>query len=284
MERSPPLVVRLLPRRFVSRLTGRFARLHLPGWMLRPLLRWYAKRYGASLEDAARPLEGYESFVDFFARTLVPGARPLPEDPGAIACPCDGTVSMTGRVEAGRLLQVKGHGYTLGALLGSEADAARFEGGTYAVLYLAPGDYHRFHWPFDGTVETARGLPGDLWPVNERSVASVERLFARNERVACVGRTRGGGAFAYVPVGALNVGSIRLVFSRARTNPLRTAGEAPVGRRWGRRGDTFGWFELGSTVVLVLAADAGTLEAPPPGTKVRMGEAIGRLALLPGGD
>ena len=204
MKQKPPLIVRALPRRFVSRMTGRFARLPLPGVLLRPFLRWYARRYGADLTEAARPLEHYTSFVDFFTRTLEDGARPLPEDEGAIACPCDGTVSMCGTVTDGTLLQVKGHTYSLSALLGSDEDAARFEGGTYAVLYLAPGDYHRFHWPFDGIVETARGLPGDLWPVNEPSVRSVEQLFARNERAACIGRTSSGGAFAYVPVGALN--------------------------------------------------------------------------------
>ncbi len=279
MEQKPPLIVRLIPRRFVARMTGRFARLRLPGFLLRPFLRWYAKRYGAELADAERPLEDYVSFVDFFARTLKRGARPLPADPAAIASPCDGKVSMCGTVDRGTLLQVKGHTYTLAELLGDAGEAARFAGGTYAVIYLAPGDYHRFHWPLDGTVETARGLPGDLWPVNERSVASVERLFARNERLACVGRTAAGGAFAYVPVGALNVGSIRLSFSRVRTNPLREASDAPLRPRWGKRGDEFGWFELGSTVVLVLAPDAGTLDELATGTKLRMGEPIGRLAL-----
>lgn len=278
MDQRSPLIVRLIPRAFVSRMTGWFARRRLPGWVLRPLLRWYAKRYGAELADAVRPLEDYTSFVDFFTRTLKEGARPLPEDESTLACPCDGTVSMAGTVEDGMLLQVKGHAYSLGKLLGSDEEAARFEGGTYAVLYLAPGDYHRYHWPLDGIIESARGLPGDLWPVNERSVHSVDGLFAENERAACLGTATNGGAFAYVPVGALNVGSIRLAFSRVRTNPMRTAPEPALRPRWGRRGDEFGWFELGSTVVLVLAQETGTIDALETGTKVRMGQAIGRIA------
>jgi phosphatidylserine decarboxylase len=278
MEARPPLVVRLLPRRCLSRVTGRLARLRLPGFLLRPLLGWYARRYGADMDEAARPLAAYTSFVDFFTRTLKPGARPLAADPRALVCPCDGTVSMGGTVTAGQLLQIKGHAYALADLLGNPTDAGRFEGGTYLVLYLAPGDYHRFHWPFDGTVESARGLAGDLWPVNERSVRSVERLFVRNERIACLGHVASGGAFAYVPVGALNVGSIRLGFSAARTNPIRRVEEAPGAAYWGKRGDEFGWFELGSTIVLVLAQEAGLLEDLAPGTKVRMGQAIGRLS------
>ena len=277
MEQRPPWIVRVLPRCFVSRMTGRFARLQLPGFLLRPFLRWYAGRYGVDLADAARPLEDYASFVDFFTRELEPEARPLPEDPAAIVSPCDGTIAMAGRIERGTLLQVKGHTYTLAALLGDEAEAAPFEGGTYVVLSLAPGDYHRFHWPFQGHVVEARGIEGDLWPVNERAVASVPGLFTQNARIACTGRVRTGGTFAYVPVGALNVGSIRLVFSRARTNPLRVAGDAAVGPHWGDRGDEFGRFELGSTVILALSTDAGTLEPPAAGTHIRMGAAIGRL-------
>ena len=284
MEQKPPLIVRVLPRRGLSRLTGWFARRRMPGFLLRPMLRWYAKRYGANLDESARPLEDFTSFTDFFTRTLKDGARPMPEDPAAIACPCDGTAAMSGPVEDGTLLQVKGHTYALADLLGDGDEAAGFEGGTFAVLYLAPGDYHRYHWPFAGTIDTIRHVRGDLWPVNERAVASVERLFAVNERVVCLGNVKHadgskGGRFAYIPVGALNVGSIKLDFHELRTN---RAGKVAA-QRWpasvdASRGDAFGLFELGSTIVMVMAPDAGTLAPPPPGTTIRVGEVIGTLA------
>lgn len=281
MERTPPLLVRLLPRRGLSRLTGWFARRKLPGFLLRPMLRMYARRYGANLAESARPLEDFSSFTDFFTRTLKDGARPMPEDARAIACPCDGTAAMAGTVEDGTLLQVKGHGYTLAELLGDGEEAARFEGGTFAVLYLAPGDYHRYHWPFDGTVDTIRHVRGDLWPVNERAVESVERLFAVNERVVCLGNVGGaeGRRFAYVPVGALNVGSIKLDFHDLRTNrPGKVAAQRWPAAVEASRGDPFGLFELGSTIVLVLAAEAGRLAPPAPGTTIRLGQPIGTLA------
>jgi phosphatidylserine decarboxylase len=278
MEQRPPLGVRLLPRRLVSRALGFLARRRLPGFLLRPLLRVYVRRAGVDLEEAARPLKDYRSFTDFFTRALRDGARPLPGDPAAVACPCDGRVSSAGRVHEGTLLQVKGHAYPLAELLDDAQAARALEGGSYVVLYLAPGDYHRFHWPFDGRLDDLRHVPGDLWPVNPRSVAGVERLFVRNERVVCLGRTAAGGRFAYVPVGALNVGSIRLAFHDVRTNRARA--RAP--RSWplaveGRRGEAFGRFELGSTLVLVLAADAGRLEPPPAGTRVRLGEPLGTI-------
>ncbi|MDF1699619.1 MAG: archaetidylserine decarboxylase [Planctomycetota bacterium] len=279
MERKPPLIVRILPRRGLSRLTGWFAKRRVPGFLLRPMLRAYATRYGANLEESARPLEDFKGFTDFFTRKLKDGVRPMPADPHAIACPCDGTAAMAGTVEDGLLLQVKGHSYTLAELLGDAEEATAFEGGTYAVLYLAPGDYHRYHWPFAGHLDTLRHVRGDLWPVNERAVASVEKLFAVNERVVCLGNVPSGARFAYIPVGALNVGSIKLAFHELTTNRRSKV----AAQRWpiavdAARGDEFGLFELGSTVVLVLAREAGTLTPPPPGTKIRVGEPIGTLA------
>lgn len=283
MDSKPPLLIRMLPRRGLSRLVGWFARRRVPGFLLRPLLRVYAKAYGANLEESARPLEDFRSVTDFFTRTLKDGVRPMPADPAAIASPCDGTAAMSGTVEDGTLLQVKGHSYALADLLGDAEEAAAFEGGTYAVLYLAPGDYHRYHWPFDGTLDTVRHIRGDLWPVNERAVASVERLFAVNERVVCLGNVRtaagaAGGRFAYIPVGALNVGSIKLAFHELRTNRLGKV----AAQRWpvavdAARGDAFGLFELGSTIVMVLAKDAGALTPPAAGTTIRVGEPIGTL-------
>lgn len=279
MEKKPPLLVRALPRRGLSRLTGWFAKRGVPGFLLRPMLRAYASRYGAKLEESSRPLEDFTSFTDFFTRTLKAGARPMPEDPAAIACPCDGAAAMSGIVEDQTLLQVKGHDYSLAQLLGDAEDAAQLEGGSYAVIYLAPGDYHRYHWPFDGIVDTVRHVRGELWPVNERAVESVDSLFAVNERVVCLGNTSSGARFAYIPVGALNVGSIKLAFLDLTTN----RGGDVAARRWpvaaeGTRGDEFGLFELGSTVVMILAKDGGAINAPAAGTKLRLGETFGTLS------
>jgi phosphatidylserine decarboxylase len=285
MDKKPPLLVRALPRRGLSRMTGWFAKRGVPGFLLRPMLRLYAGHYGAKLEESSRPLEDFTSFTDFFTRTLKDGVRPMPEDPAAIACPCDGAAAMSGIVEDQTLLQVKGHTYSLAQLLGDPEEAAQFEGGSYAVIYLAPGDYHRYHWPFDGVVDTVRHVRGELWPVNERAVESVESLFAVNERVVCLGNTRrpgntGSGArFAYIPVGALNVGSIKLAFHDLTTN----RGGDVAAQRWpvaggGTRGGEFGMFELGSTVVMLLAKDGGAIEAPAAGTKLKLGEAFGSVS------
>jgi phosphatidylserine decarboxylase len=275
--RRLPGYVRALPRRALSRILGVVGRAEVPRPLLAAVLGVYARAFGADMSEAERPLGRYRSFLDFFTRRLRPGVRSGPSDPLAVASPADCRVHATSEVRDGTVLQVKGARYAVADLLGSPEDASAFEGGTAATLYLAPGDYHRFHWPFDGTVEVVRHLPGDLWPVHPGAVANLPGLFAKNERVACLGHVAGGGRFAFVPVGALNVGSIRLEF-----HPLRTNRGGGARRAWrihvpGRRGDPFGWFEFGSAIVLLLAPDAGTLDDAAPGTRRLVGHEIGRL-------
>ena len=155
----------------------------------------------------------------------------------------------------------------------------------YAVVYLAPGDYHRYHSPANWVVERRRHFAGELYSVSPYLQRTLPGLFTLNERVALLGRWR-WGFFGFVPVGATNVGSIVVDFDRElRTNSLLTdtaadraaeqaaeAGEpysgfaeasyrgaSPVlGGYALRRGQQMGGFRLGSTVVLVF-------EAPAPG-------------------
>jgi phosphatidylserine decarboxylase len=277
--RHLPAYVRLLPRHAVSRGLGVLGRAPLPSFVLRPLLWTYARAFGVDLDEAARPLGDYGSFLAFFTRELKPGLRPPPADPRAVASPADGRVHAAGPVEAGTIFQTKGVPYALADLIGCRETAAAFDGGTFAIVYLAPGDYHRFHWPFSATVRTLRQLPGDLWPVHPGAVADVPRLFARNERVVWNGELASGGAFAIAAVGALNVGSIRLAIHPLRTNrngmarPRTLALEAVTVER----GDEMGCFEFGSALVLLLAPGAGRLEPLAPGTSLRVGTEIGRV-------
>jgi len=278
-----PLALRLLPKRLLSRLVGGLTAWRAPGFLLRPAIARYARAFGADPREAAAPFDSHSSFRSFFTRALRPDARPLPPDPLALVSPCDGAVVLGSTVDEGTILQAKGVPYSLAELLGDGSPGAtpaapRFVGGSALIVYLAPGDYHRFHWPWDGRVSEARHLPGDLWPVNPRAVAGVPRLFARNERVVLLGERTSGPAFAFVPVGALNVGSIRvhalpdLVTNRAfrRASPGRTGLSLPA-----VRGQELGWFEMGSSIVLLLGPGAGRFADLAPGAPLRVGVEIG---------
>jgi len=176
---------------------------------------------------------------------------------------------------------VKGRPYSLAALLGDAAVARAFEGGVYATFYLSPRDYHRFHMPCAALVRRAIYLPGSLWPVNRVGVEGIDGLFAQNERLCAFLSVRGAAEdCCLVSVGATLVGKVRVRFDDLTTN-LR--GARPVTRSYAdpmprfAKGEEWGRFEFGSTIVLVAAPGLMQLDAQPPGTQLRLGQRIGRL-------
>lgn len=85
----------------------------------------------------------------------------------------------------------------------------------YMVIYLAPGDYHRFHSPVSWVVEKRRHFAGELYSVSPWLQRNLPGLFTLNERVVLLGRWR-WGFFSMTPVGATNVGSIKIVRKRSQ--------------------------------------------------------------------
>ncbi|MGH9483203.1 MAG: phosphatidylserine decarboxylase, partial [Terriglobales bacterium] len=159
--------------------------------------------------------------------------------------------------------------------LGS-GDGARWEGGIYATLYLAPPDYHRVHAPAAGHVREARYIPGGYRPVHPRAVASIPGLFASNERLITFLETD-RGRVAVVMVGACMVGGIRVCYDlgwNAGPGPHLAVGRSYDPPRAFARGQELGLFEFGSTVILLAEpAVAATLTAAP-GTRLRLGQAL----------
>lgn len=79
----------------------------------------------------------------------------------------------------------------------------------HCIIYLAPGDYHRFHSPADWTIYYRRHFPGELFSVNPSVARWLQGLFNLNERVVYYGEWK-YGFFSMAAVGATNVGSIRV--------------------------------------------------------------------------
>lgn len=269
-------ILRYLPRNLISRGFGWIARRRRPRFLVRPFMRWFSRRFGLNLDEAARPFEDYDSLLALFTRELKDGARPLDADPKALLSPVDARVGAYGRVEAGRAYQAKGMDYALGALLGDDELATRFEGGHFLTLYLSPRDYHRMHTPLASRVVRTIYEPGTLWPVNAAAVRSVPQLFAVNERVTTILETD-WGPIAYVMVGATNVGSIRLAYrdfvsNRGGQRFDETHEPAPNLER----GAHLATFELGSTVVLFLPDGDLRWEGVEAGAWIPMGQALAR--------
>jgi len=274
----------VLPQHTISRIVHAAARSQTP-WFKDLLIDAFMRGFAPDLSDAVRTEpRSYESFNAFFTRALQPGARPLPTDPDALACPVDGTVSELGDIDDDRLLQAKGRHYTLGALLAGREDwVARFRGGRFATIYLAPYNYHRIHMAWPGTLRDAWFVPGRLFSVNRTTADGVANLFARNERVNLLFEDH-GLHHALLMIGALNVGSMETVWhgevAPRRPRRLDRLPVAPLGggdpHALGR-GDEVARFNMGSTVILLFPPGAVAWRAGlASGDTVRMGEVIGR--------
>lgn len=255
MSRLRRFVLTSLPKVPLSRACGMLTALPLPRFARPALFRWFARRYGAELDEIAAPLDSFRTLADFFRRPLRDGARPIART--QLVWPCDGRIVTVGAIRAGRVEQVKGRDYALADLLGDAELARRLEGGQQATIYLAPGDYHRVHAPFAGTVERVAALPGTLFPVNPPAVRCIDDLFPRNSRHVFHCTTATGAPAAVVMVGAYNVGATRITVA---------AGAVSAGRELGQ-------FGFGSTVVVAIGPGGGAFAALPPEQRVRMGGA-----------
>lgn len=270
----------LLPHQLLSRMVHAFMRIrfapvkNLQIWIVGGLagVNWEE----AESEDAA----DYATFNEFFTRKLKKGTRPQDPDPAAFTSPADGRISQCGRITNDRLLQAKGHHFSLRSLLGNDPGSVEFANGFFHTIYLSPKDYHRVHMPMDGKLVRMVHVPGRLFSVAGYTVRQVPNLFARNERVACLFETS-HGPMAVVLVGAMLVSSIETIWQGAVTPPY---GKRVVSGDWSRReiflkkGDELGRFNMGSTVITLLPAGAvSSLSELGPDDEVQIGMRLARL-------
>jgi len=269
----------VLPHRALSSLARALAYSTNPSlkqWLIDTVTR----KFGVDLSEAAEPdPNAYPTFNAFFTRALKPGARMPDPDPDAMLMPADGHISQCGEIVDGRIFQAKGQSYTAAELLGSEADAAPFADGVFATVYLSPRDYHRVHMPWTGTLRETVHVPGRLFSVGTDAVASVPRVFARNERLVCHFDTE-FGPMVQVMVGALLVSGVETVWSGVEIPAYGNAITRKDYRGQGvllERFAEMARFNYGSTVIVLLPKGVAKLDAMLAAeTPVRLGQ---RLAL-----
>ena len=272
----------IMPQLYLTQLAGWFAQQKW-GAVTHFVIKAFAKKYNVDMSEAKKEnFSDYESFNQFFIRELKDDARKINENPTALCLPADGRVSQIGHIDDERLLQAKGHFFSISDLLaGDEELVNTFKNGEFATIYLSPRDYHRVHMPCDATLRKMIYVPGDLFSVNHFLSEHVPNLFARNERVICVFDTA-FGPMVQILVGATITASMSTVWAGV-INPPRT-GEVKV---WTYQGDSaikltkgqeMGAFQLGSTVINLFPANSVTLaEHLEVDVPVRMGEILATM-------
>ncbi|KAL8560798.1 hypothetical protein ACOMHN_061833 [Nucella lapillus] len=299
--RSIVNLYRKMPLKAMSRLWGRFNQLELPVFLRLPLLSLYIWMFGCRLDEAEiEDLRHYRNLGEFFRRQLKPHVRPIDDD-HVLTSPADGTILYYGRVENGVLEQVKGVTYSLRGFLGPQTwSGAGWGGGGgggdtlmsdedyqqrlglrpendlfHCIIYLAPGDYHRFHSPTHWRVVHRRHFPGELLSVNPGVARWIQGLFNFNERAVYTGRWE-HGFFSMCAVGATNVGSIKIYCDKElETNTHHRHQDGtyfdksfpiPINVS---KGAMFGEFNLGSTLVLIFEAPRGFEFKIQEGNKIK---------------
>jgi len=277
LERVNFVLTNRLPRRRLTRFLGWFSKIEQP--LVRDLSiavwRFFA---GFDLSDAKKTK--FASMHDCFTRQLKDGARPVDPDPAVVTSPCDAIVGKCGRIEGDVLIQAKGHDYTLQDLLCDPQLAQRFRGGRFVTLRLSSGMYHRFHAPYDGHVSKVTYIAGDVWNVNPSTLRRVPKLYCRNERALVpITLASTGDSLLLVPVAAILVASIRLHFldvllhlKHPGPNDMRCAATL-------RKGEEMGWFEHGSTIIVIAPGHFMQCANVIEGALIRAGEPLLRLPL-----
>lgn len=308
-----------LPLKSLSRAWGGINSIDLPVPFRKPCFYLYGWLFSCNFDEIdISDLNEFRNLSEFFRRTLKPDARVIDTE-SCLVNPCDGRILNFGKSNKGYLEQVKGVNYSIKGFLGPQDWPTtkrnskvefRIEEGLppsqlmdndqfyesnilynpeenclyHCIIYLAPGDYHRFHSPTDWNIHYRRHFPGELFSVNPSVARWLEGLFNFNERVVYYGDWK-YGFFSYTAVGATNVGSIKVGIDKDLTTNnkvIQRAGKyidknfvvdgkgVPI-----KRGMEFGEFNLGSTIVLIFEAPKNFEFETTPGEKILLGDQLG---------
>lgn len=268
------LLTNRIPRRWATQFIGWLSKVEQP--IVRDLSIGIWRLFSDLDLSEARKTK-FKSMHDCFTRELKDGARPVNRDPKVLTSPCDAIVGACGRVEDGQLLQVKGLCYRLADLVSDPDFERTYRNGRYVTLRLTASMYHRFHAPYDCTVEEVTAISGDTWNVNPIALKRIEKLFCRNERAVIRTRLPAGQRITLVPVAAILVASVRLHILDLTLGMHYRGARTITCDAALRKGEEMGWFEHGSTII-VFAPDGFELQ---PGVRdgghIRMGEPLLRL-------
>lgn len=249
--------------------------------LLSRLLGWYfdssfsRKKIAKTILDLnidesefAKPQDSFFSFNDFFIRKLKDSSRPFSTSKNDLLSPADGRVLVTNDIMSDTRVQVKGIEDSLHNLFKRKIDD--FNGGKVAVVRLCPADYHRYHFPCEGTVVEQANVKGSYHSVNPLALDSKEQIFCLNKRSYTLIDTETFGRVAFMEVGAFGVAGIHQTFSGTRVEKMQEKGYFNFG---------------GSTIVLVfqkntIEFETDLLENSHKGieTLVQVGETIAHAA------
>jgi len=230
----------------------------------------FVQTLNIDMTESIKRIDEFDTFNAFFYRKLKPEARPIQN---GLISPGDGRLFAFKSSKEVSSFFVKGQPFTLHNFLQDSILQDKYKDGPLLILRLAPNDYHRYHFPYDGTPTASTLINGHYLSVSPIALASnFTKVFCENKRSFLELQTPNNGDILLAPVGATMVGSINDTFMPNRPT---------------KKGDEMGYFAFGgSTIVMLLekgrfTVDNDLYENTQKGyeTYVKMGERIGEAAI-----
>ncbi|OCK43059.1 phosphatidylserine decarboxylase [Tenacibaculum soleae] len=255
-------ILPIAKRKFLSAWYGK--KMNKPSSVKK--IKGFVKQLNIDIDEAEKSISEFTSFNDFFYRKLKPNARPIEN---GFVSPGDGKMLAFENIADIHNFFIKGRKFTLKEFLEDDVLAEKHKNSSLIILRLAPNDYHRYHFPTNGTPSIMTKIKGDYFSVSPYALASnFTKVFCENKREYCILSSKEKGEIIVAPVGATMVGSIIETYNA----------NTPI-----NKGDEMGYFAFGgSTIVLLvdknkLIIDADILKNTKNRieTFVKMGEKIG---------
>lgn len=263
----------------ISQAFGKFASKEFSKPIQNFINKSYVNLMGLDMSEFHNP-STYRSLNALFTRNLRED-RKYSMDADDFISPCDSWISECGKLSEEFALQIKGMRYKADDFIGddfTQEEKNLIHNGTFINFYLSPKDYHRYHIPTNLKVLKAVHIPGKFYPVNIPSLKRKVNLFIENERVVIHCETTSGKRFFMVLVSALNVGVMQVSFEpKIKTNADALKSSAYTYENLHlNKGDDFGCFEMGSTIVIIAEKDTLSLHVDA-GDNVKYGDTIAKL-------
>lgn len=263
------LTGKILTHKFFSKVYGAYNDSSLS----RQQIPAFVESMNIDMSECEKSIDEFTSFNDFFARHLRPEARPIDTGSRSIISPSDGRILVLPKITEDTLAYVKWAPLRLEDLFdGDEKLVETYRNGACAILRLCPTDYHRFHFPFEGTAQLTQSVPGLLHSVHPHCLEQKIPVYAMNKRTLCTLETSTTVKdILMMEVGAMFVGSI------VQTYRPRTVVQ---------KGAEKGFFKFGGSTCLLFFApgtvsfDRDLVENSEQGleTYVKLGEKIALAA------
>lgn len=239
----------------LSKYFGKFAETEFPSPIQKIINSSYVKLLKINLSEF-KDSDHYYSLQQIFTRNLSE-RRYFSEDPKAVIAPVDSRITQFGRLNKNKLLQIKGMSFNVSDLLTLNVyppNIRKILNGEYINFHLRPKDYHHYHAPCDLKVFQLIHIPGKLYPVKHFFLKTKKDLFVENERVVLECQTKNHKLIYLICIGATLVGKIHIAFEPGlitNTDSKKIKVVKYVKPKEICKGDDFGYFKMGSTVVVL---------------------------------